>query len=84
MPVHIQCQNEIDNVIWQIIMTAMDSREALPLLKSEADRTSWEDVAKGLGFDMALVYAWWRRGRIPAWRMSQVEKYIQKQRRKAA
>jgi hypothetical protein len=74
----------IDNIFLRHMIGIMNSYEALPLLKAEADRTSWEAVADAMGFDMALVYAWWRRGNIPEWRMEQVRKYLQKQRRKAA
>ncbi len=64
---------------------AMNSREALAFIKAQADATSWDAIAKEIGLDMPLVYAWWRRGSVPEWRLPAVEVAAKKiQRRKAA
>lgn len=63
----------------------MTAREALTFIKEQADATNWDAVAKEIGLDMALVYAWWRRGSVPEWRLPAVEKAAKRiQRRKAA
>ena len=63
----------------------MDSKEALAFIKSKADEMGWEALAAAMNMNMGVIYAWWRRGNVPDWRLQAVEAAAKKlNKRKAA
>lgn len=50
----------------------MDRKAALKFIDRRAQEATWEQVAKEIGEETAIVYGWWRRGSVPKWRVPAV------------
>lgn len=58
----------------------MTEKEALEFLLKWSEETTWQVMSDKLGLSLQVVYGWYRRGRVPKWRIPAIEVIAKKQR----